>query len=331
MQSVINLPKVSFIVVSHNFEHFIVDCLNSIKKQTYRNFEIIAVDDLSTDSTSVKIEEFAAENPDLNVKFIKNKENVGQLASFLVGLKEATGEFVSQIDGDDVLFEDYALLHVEAHLRTSVSLTSCQHVDIDENNTLHSIESVDCPQKQDCGFSLKCKDEEGLQTACFPAREPGEDLDVKILSNDKYSFATWHWSPASSGMMRKSVCDMLLQLKNPQKIKITADKFVFSFMHLMGSSAFIYRPLYAYRRHGSNYSLANPVMGSTRYLKTKTQKNYIRNNKLIRQSMLSFVLENYSYFSEKLNRANVARIIKKIIFSFDFSTLKSVIKSLFIW
>ncbi len=330
MENTIKLPKVSFIVISHNFEQFIEDCLNSIKKQIYENFEIIIVDDLSSDKTAEIIEKFIKDNAQLNIKFIKNEENIGQLASFLKGLKEAEGEFVAQIDGDDVLFEDYALTHIETHLKTSVALTSCQHIDIDENNTLHSLDSVDCPGDQSSGFSLCCKTSESLKNACFPKRVKGEELDVKVLSNKKYSFATWHWAPASSGMMRKSACEMLLQLKYPQDIKITADKFIFSFLHLVGSSAVIYRPLYAYRKHKSNYSLANPVMGSHRYLKTDTQKNYIRNNKLIRQAMLKFVLENYDYFVDRFNKANVRLIIKKIIFSFDFSTFKSAIKSLFI-
>lgn len=329
MENLFNLPKISFIVITHNFEEYIQDCLNSIKNQSYKNFELIVVDDASLDKTPEVVENFINNNT-LDIKFIKNTENLGQLASFLNGLVYATGEFVAQIDGDDVLFEDYALCHVETHLKTSVALTSCQHVDIDENNTLHSFESVDCPQKRGQGFNLSAVGAEDIKNNVFTPYKTDEGLDVKVLSNDKYNFATWHWSPASSGVMRKSVCDLLLNIKHPEKIKITADKFIFSFMHLIGSSAIIYKPLYAYRRHKSNYSLANPVMGSFRYLKTQTQKNYIKNNKLIRQTMLKFILSNYDCFVEKFNKANVRLIIKKIIFSFDFSTLKSAIKSLFI-
>lgn len=328
MENLFNLPKISFVVVSHNFEAYILDCLNSIKNQSYKNFEIVVVDDVSSDNTIQIIEDFIKNNQSIPIKFIKNTENVGQLASFLRGLSLVSGEFVSQIDGDDVLFEDYALVHIEAHLNTSVALTSCQHVDIDENNTLHSFESIDCPNQKKTGFKLFAENTCDIMCQCFPPKE--SDIDVKILPNDKYNFATWHWAPTSSGVMRKSTCELLLKIKNPEKINITADKFIFSFMHLIGSSAVIYKPLYAYRKHKSNYSLANPVMGSFRYLKTNTQKNYIRNNKLIRQTMLKFLLANYDYFVEKFNKANVRLIIKKIIFSFDFPTIKSAIKSLFI-
>lgn len=328
MENLFNMPKISFVVVSHNFEDYILDCLNSIKNQDYQNLELVIVDDLSTDKTVERIEEFCVQNHGLTIKFVKNEKNIGQLASFLRGLKEVDGEFVAQIDGDDVLFRDYAKVHIEAHLKTSVALTSCKHIDVDAKNVVHTFESIDCPQESKQGFNLFEEKESELKSSFVKERE--SDYDVKILPNDKYNFATWHWAPTSSGVMRKSVCDLLLKLKNPQKVKITSDKFVFSFAHLIGSSAIIQKTLYAYRKHNSNYSLANPVMGSKRYLKTKTQSNYIRNNRLIRQEMFKFVAGNYPYFVERFNRAEVMRILKKIVFSFDINTLKSVIKSLFI-
>lgn len=327
MENLLKEPKISFIVVSHNFEKYIEDCLESIKKQTYKNFEIIVVDDYSRDKTSLKINNFMMMNEGLDVKFICNRKNKGQLASFLEGLKSADGEFVCQIDGDDILFEDYAVTHIEAHLKASVALTSSQHIDIDGENVVHCCSSVDAPNLNVCNIKLSCE-AEGLPVSKFLKERASSRYDVEILSNEKYSFASWHWAPTSSAMMRTSACKLLLNLKNPEKIKITADKFIFSFLHLIGSSAVIYKPLYAYRKHGANYSLANKVMGSVRYLKPETQKAYIRNNILIRSEMLKFVLQNYHHLSKILNGANINLIIKKIIFSFDLKTLKSLIKSL---
>ena len=57
MENFLNLPKVSFVVITHNFSRFVTDCLNSIKNQTYKNFEIIVVDDLSKDDTTEKTED----------------------------------------------------------------------------------------------------------------------------------------------------------------------------------------------------------------------------------------------------------------------------------
>ena len=131
-------------------------------------------------------------------------------------------------------------------------------------------------------------------------------------------------------MMRKSVCDMLLLLEKTRKLKITADKFMFSFCHLIGSSAVIYKTLYAYRRHTSNYSLANPVMGNKKYLKERTQNNYFRNNKKIRSQMFKFIYSNKAFFKEKFNRTNLILIYKRIFFSFDARFFKGLFKALFI-
>jgi hypothetical protein len=123
---------------------------------------------------------------------------------------------------------------------------------------------------------------------------------------------------------------MLLLLNKTRKLRITADKFIFSFCHLIGSSAVIYKVLYAYRRHSSNYSLANPVLGNKKYLKERTQNNYFRNNKKIRKQMFLFIFKNRKYFKENFNNSNLMILYKRIIFSFDRRFFKGLIKSLFI-
>lgn len=330
MEDFLNLPKVSFIVVTHNFSNFVCDCLMSIKNQTYKNYEIIVVDDVSKDDTCEKIQNFINGNSNLDIKFIKNEQNKGQLASFLEGLKEASGQFICAVDGDDVLFPEFCAVHIETHMKTSVAMTTCQQAEIDDNNIIHTLCSVDSPRKKEEKFSVENKTFEEFEQYRIANGINKEVCDVKVLDNDKYSFATWHWGPTSSAMMRKSVCDMLLLLDKTRSLRITADKFMFSFCHLIGSSAVIYKVLYAYRRHGSNYSLANPVMGNKKYLKEKTQNNYFRNNKKIRIQMFKFILKNKEYFKEKFNRTNLILIFKRIIFSFDARFFKGVFKSLFI-
>ncbi len=330
MEKFLNLPKVSFIVITHNFSQFVCDCLNSIKNQTYENYEIIIVDDLSKDDTADKIQNFINENQNIQIKFIKNENNIGQLASFLEGLKQANGEFVCSIDGDDILFPEYCATHIETHLKTSVALTSCQQVEIDENNTIHTLSSIESPKKKKENFIIENKTFEEFQEYRQAQNIEKSSCEVKILDCDKYSFATWHWGPTSSAMMRKSVCDMLLLIDKARAIKITADKFMFSFCHLIGSSAVIFKPLYAYRRHSNNYSMANPVMGNKKYLKEKTQNKYFRNNKKIRRQMYLFINENKAFFRDKINKANLAMLYKRIFFSFDARFFKGLFKSLFI-
>ena len=330
MEDILNLPKVSFIVITHNFTKFIWGCLESIKNQTYKNFEIIAVDDCSKDDTAEKISEFKKFNPDISCTIIKNESNKGQLASFLKGLQQASGQFICAIDGDDLLFPEYCAMHIEAHLKTSAALTTCLQADIDENNIIHTLSSIESPGKRAQTFEIENKSYEEFQNYRHAEGFDKKGCSVRLLDNDKYSFASWHWGPASSAMMRKSVCDMLLLIENTRSLKITADKFIFSFCHLIGSSAVIDRVLYAYRRHSSNYSQANPVMGSKKYLKERTQNSYFRNNKNIRAQMFKFIFENKSYFREKINKTNLIILYKRIIFSFDKNFFKGLFKSMFI-
>lgn len=330
MEDILSLPKVSFIVVTHNFSEFVCDSLNSIKNQTYKNFEIIVVDDCSKDNTCEKIEQFVAENPDLKITFVQNDTNKGQLASFLNGLKSASGEFVCAIDGDDLLFPEYCAMHIEAHLKSSVALTTCLQVEIDDDNVIHTLSSIESPRGKRTSFEIKNKSYEKLEEYCRAQGLEDFSANVKILDNDKYSYATWHWGPTSSAMMRKSVCDMLLLIEKTRKLRITADKFMFSFCHLIGSSAVIDKPLFAYRRHSSNYSLANPVLGNKKYLRERTQNNYFRNNKRIRITMFQFIYDNREYFKERFNKINLLLIYKRIIFSLDKNFFKGLIKALFI-
>ncbi len=319
-------PKISFIVTCYNKALYLEECLLSIKEQSYVNKEIVVVDDCSSDESVSVIENFKAENPDIDVKIVRNKQNVGQLTSFLNGVKVADGEFVTLTDGDDVLFSEFAAAHIKTHLNTTVALTSARQIEIDEDGTVHSMKSSDCPFLSLENFSENVKFTPDMFSTDFETK----DFEVKVLDSKKYSFATWHWSPSSSAVIRKSVCDYLLHLKNPEKIKITADKFIFSFAHLIGSSAIIDAPLYAYRRHGENYSKAIPMTGSEKYHKKSTQKNYIRNNLLIRTVVWHFVTDNKALFAEQFNHGGYIKILNKIIFSFDLSTIKSVLKSLWV-
>jgi glycosyltransferase involved in cell wall biosynthesis len=297
----------------------------SIKEQSYLNKEIIVVDDFSKDNSVEIIEDFAKNNQ-IDIKLIKNNRNIGQFASFLEGVKAATGEFVTLTDGDDVLFSDYAAAHIKTHLNTTVALTSSRQIEIDEKGIVHSFKSSDCPFIKLKNFEENVK----FFPEMFSTDFENKNFKVTVLDNGKYTFATWHWSPSTSAVIRKSVCEMLLKYKNPSNLKITADKFIFSFAHLIGSSAIIDAPLYAYRRHNSNFSLANKMTGSNKYLKKRTQLNYIRNNILIRTEMWNFITSNKRYFQVNINHSNYIKILNKIIFSFDLSTIKSVLKSLWV-
>lgn len=101
-------PKISIIIPVYNIEKYIAKCLDSILNQTFDDYELIIVDDCSTDDTMKIVESY---KPKFENKLIitKTKENSGGCSvPRNVGLPLATGEYVFFVDGDDYL-KNYAL------------------------------------------------------------------------------------------------------------------------------------------------------------------------------------------------------------------------------
>ncbi len=91
-------PIISVIVPVYNIEKYLYTCLESILNQTFSNIEIICVNDGSTDKSRKILEIFA--NKDSRIKIV-DKENGGLSSARNAGMKVATGEFYSFVDGDD--------------------------------------------------------------------------------------------------------------------------------------------------------------------------------------------------------------------------------------
>jgi glycosyltransferase involved in cell wall biosynthesis len=89
-------PLVSINVCIRNEEQYIRSCLNSLLNQTFKNFEIIIVDDASTDSSSNIINEFH----DKRIKYFKNKRNKGIAKSRNTAIKRSSGKYIFCTDGD---------------------------------------------------------------------------------------------------------------------------------------------------------------------------------------------------------------------------------------
>lgn len=99
-----NGPLISVIVPIYNIEQELPACLDSICSQTYRNLEIILVDDGSGDRSGSIADEYAQKDP-LRVKVI-HQENQGVAAARLNGLSTASGEWIGFVDGDDCIEPD---------------------------------------------------------------------------------------------------------------------------------------------------------------------------------------------------------------------------------
>jgi glycosyltransferase involved in cell wall biosynthesis len=97
--------KLSIIISAYNVESHIKRTLNSIISQTTKQFELIVVNDGSTDGTYDQIKEILESLQEVDCKII-TKENGGVSSARNRGLKEATGEYVMFLDGDDYITEN---------------------------------------------------------------------------------------------------------------------------------------------------------------------------------------------------------------------------------
>lgn len=102
------MVKISVVLPCYNVEKWIDRCLESIFRQTIGidNYEVICVDDCSTDSTVMKLEEWEKKYPD-NLMVIRCEVNARQGAARNIGMQYANGEFLAFVDSDDWLELDY--------------------------------------------------------------------------------------------------------------------------------------------------------------------------------------------------------------------------------
>ena len=93
-------PRVSIITPVKNGAQFLVECLDSILTQTYQNWELLIVNDNSTDETQVILEEYSKQ--DDRIKVFQNKGQ-GIIEALQTGYSQSTGDFITRMDADDIM------------------------------------------------------------------------------------------------------------------------------------------------------------------------------------------------------------------------------------
>ena len=99
------MPEISIVVPVYNSEHYLVPCIESIRRQTIRDFELILVDDGSTDKSGKICDEYSARDNRIQVI---HKKNEGVASARNTGIKFASARFLIFVDSDDELsFDNY--------------------------------------------------------------------------------------------------------------------------------------------------------------------------------------------------------------------------------
>ena len=128
--------KFSVLIAHYNNAEYFMQCYESLKKQTFQDFEIIVVDDCSTDDSFEKIQNYC--NGDSRVKFFQNSENKGVGFTKKRCVEEASGEICGFVDPDDALTENAIEISVKAYNENYIA-TYSQFYLCDENLNIQNI------------------------------------------------------------------------------------------------------------------------------------------------------------------------------------------------
>lgn len=124
---------ISIIVPVYNAEKYLDKCLSSLSNQSFFDYEIIIVNDGSTDNSKSIIERYCKYN---NHFVYLEKENGGQVSSYLLGINHSNGDYIGFVDSDDFIREDMFELMYNKAKETDCEIVICKRIDVDQNNNI---------------------------------------------------------------------------------------------------------------------------------------------------------------------------------------------------
>ncbi len=193
------MTVVSVIIPCYNAAGYIERCLASMEAQTFRNFEVILVDDCSSDNT-IEVIRQVQKNMTIPVTLLENSQNAGPGISRNRGIQQALSEYVCFCDCDDWYDPDFLELMVNASQDMKADMVFCNARKILSNNTIDIILFRNMPQQVSPKEALAL----GIDSLCClmvrqsiaasvaqPALRNGEDMAViplMIMRSHQFGF-----------------------------------------------------------------------------------------------------------------------------------------------
>lgn len=186
-------PLVSVIIPIYNIKEYLERCVQSVCKQTYRNLEIILVDDGSTDGTEILCDELARQDERIRVF---HKENGGSSTARNLGIANAGGEYYGFVDSDDYITETMYEHLVEAIQKNKAEIAQVGRDEVDEEGNY--LPNICTPPEEeefisatdflkelllhrgDCSFCTKLISARLFQDRRFPVGELNEDFKLLV-------------------------------------------------------------------------------------------------------------------------------------------------------
>lgn len=191
-----NEPLVSIITPVYNAERFLSETIKSVKEQTYKNWELLLVDDCSKDNSAKIIKEF--NRTDDRIKYIKLEKNSGASISRNTGIKNAKGRFIAFVDSDDLWEPEKLEIQISYMLEKKLGFTFTSYRYMKENG-VKTNKVAKAPFKINYNGLLKntiigCStvviDKDIIGEFEMPLVKRGQDTAtwLQILRNEKYAY-----------------------------------------------------------------------------------------------------------------------------------------------
>jgi len=190
-----NKPLVSIITPMYNSEHVIAETIESVLEQTYSNWELIIVDDLSTDNSVRVVTKYCA--TDKRIKLFSLEKNSGAAMARNKGIAEAKGRFIAFLDSDDLWKTIKLEKQIKFMLDNDFAITATDYEQITEDNitkrvikTREKIDYKTALKFNPIGNSTVLYDVEKLGKVEIPNIKRRNDyaLWLKILRKEKYVY-----------------------------------------------------------------------------------------------------------------------------------------------
>lgn len=184
---------ISVIIPVYNILEYLPRCVHSVCNQTYRNLEILLIDDGSTDGTGELCEELAKEDARI---FVYHKENGGSSSARNLGLEKARGDYLGFVDSDDYISPEMYELLLQGIVKYDTSVAQIGRDELDEQG--NRLPDICVPPSRpeiishrdflkellmhrgDCSFCTKLFRRELLQDKWFPTGALNEDFHFLV-------------------------------------------------------------------------------------------------------------------------------------------------------
>lgn len=206
----------SIIINNYNYANYIAEAIESVLKQSYQNFEIIIVDDNSTDNSKEVLQTYSKCQ---NIKIIFLEENGGQANALNIGVENSNGDAICFLDADDYFHEE-KLLTLKSLFENGAQYIHHKHITVQNNKTIAN--------------KLKY----------FPYSGHSDFL--------VYYLSQYIGNICSTLSISKEVKEHIFPLPYPDEWRIQADDLIVFSSALFTKATFLDSELTYYRIHGKN-------------------------------------------------------------------------------